>query len=623
MTETRYRFRKEKDMKKFFAVILSLLTAFVMCFSLVACDGRAPSGADPDGNDPGGSTPTPTPTPTPGGKDGMTEKTLNAVRRLFDENGFKGTVGFKLSSDGKKATDGVIEQTVIAEKRGNMLRATYDDESGKKDVLFDLDTGYEYNIKETDGKLEVLYSNSILPAGLYDYMQSMFDKLVDGGDVSGGDSVIDYDAATRTVSFRTDGAELVNELLRPLYTTYKSGSVVDLLDGYVEYFTDGAYTFSHTTAAGVISIVDLIKGFVTSTKTMDIGTVLETAKQMGVDIEAMLEQNGIDIIAALASYGVDITEQQLMSRQLGQVVVGAYNAVSEYIANGISPSAQGGDPDAMLDGLIAAALNGAFVADVDGSNAEKVIDDLVELLDALKVKALIDGFAAQAPELVAMIANGVEISKLTADVSVKLDSADKLSELKFAFALAHDYDGDKTGFTFLADNNYAADITFGITEYTVAPQAFEYTFADGYSINTYSAGAIAYGEVTDDIKVFVEFGALDAQASVTGVYSVASDYTMTEIVYGDNVTYDAVTSVITIKSTFYNEFLSTAESGDKLSVELSVDPMLSSTPVYVGVVYLPDEPQALLEYLLELIGNVGVTPVPPAPDQGGESVFAA
>ena len=79
-------------MKRIFACIVSLMTALVMCFAFVACDGR-PSGVVPDG-DPGGNTPAPTPTPTPdGGKDGMAAKALNAVRELFDESGFKGEIG--------------------------------------------------------------------------------------------------------------------------------------------------------------------------------------------------------------------------------------------------------------------------------------------------------------------------------------------------------------------------------------------------------------------------------------------------------------------------------------------------------------------------------------------------
>ncbi len=622
-------------MKRIFACIVSLMTALVMCFAFVACDGR-PSGVVPDG-DPGGNTPAPTPTPTPdGGKDGMAAKALNAVRELFDESGFKGEVGYKLSSDGIKASNGVIEQTVAAEKRGNVLRASYTTSDGEKDVLFDLDTGYEYNVKEVDGALEVLRADSVLPAGLYGYAQTMIGELVPDGDVTADDELIEYDATTKTVSFHADGAEKINDMLEPLYTAYKSGSVIDLLDGYIEYFSDGAYTFSHTTAVGVISIYDLIYGYIGTFKDMDIGTVLETAKSMGLDIQAMLEQNGIDVLATLAQYGVDITEEQLLARKLGQVMVGAYNALGRILGGANTPSsAQDGEQtpsggtDEMLSMILSAALKGAFVDDADGSTAEKAFADVVEMLDALKVKALIDNLSEQDPELVAFIANGVELKKLTTDVSVKLDDSDKLSELKFEFVLAHAYTGDVAAdFSFLADNNYTAEFTVTVTEHMASSQAFEYTFGDGYSINAYSAGAIVYGEITDDITVFVELGALDVNASVTGVYKVDADRTMIELQCGDKVTYDAATSVITIKADFYNEFLATATSGEKLSVELSIDPALSSAPIYVGVEYLPDDPQALLEYLAEKLKSIyppdgGEPPIVTDPDQGGEIAYVA
>lgn len=625
-------------MKKRLTAVLSLILALVMSFALVACDnGKGPGETEK----PGGEQPPATAE--------MTEKAVDAVTTLFAEKGVKATVDIKLSS--KLGADDNVDMSIPVEKSGNKLKATVPaDEGGTATVVIDLDTGYSYTVVDQSGTATAVSYESVLPAGLYGYIEHMLNVVADGedADFSEWDEKIEYDKDSQTVALSYDGVKQVNDFTLPLYDAYeKKSSLTTLLDDYFDLLSGGQMVFAPLPqGTNGMSFVTLAIDFVESMQDSTLGDILTTAKESyDIDVEKLLEDNDIDVAALLKEqFGIETTWEAIKARKLGDMIVGAYNALMQALTppdqevNAIAEGDEITDEDqsAGMASMLAAIINGALTGTPqEGQSAKAIAENLFNMLlvitNGLKTDVVIDTYIApQLPELAEAIKSKVQITKANAKLSVKLNG-DKLDTLFFKAELSHNYTKEAAeGFVFLADNDYKVEFTVKVSEISATPANIEFAYGDMSDVSYYAPDVVITGDtVTSDVKIFVELGGRQNNQGVTVdvgeceyVYNESFGDYVPSLVANENITYDKASSVVTIKAAYLAGYFAKAEAGVPLELCFAVTETVGSdTGEYVStfnVILLSDDPQSIGDLFKNLIGgiagggNIGGTEIKPA-----------
>ena len=133
--------------------MLSVITAFIMSFTLVGCGGNDPNGEE----QPGGQT-----------KPVTAAAVASADSELYGAEGFSGNVGFEFSTSGG-ANDMAFNGSLL--KRGSKLKF---DTAGASATSYIYDTATGYGYKSTpDGYVY----NQIAPAGLFGYAEYLMGSI--------------------------------------------------------------------------------------------------------------------------------------------------------------------------------------------------------------------------------------------------------------------------------------------------------------------------------------------------------------------------------------------------------------------------------------------------------------
>lgn len=579
-------------MRKKLLCMLSVITAFIMSFTLVGCGGNDPNGEE----QPGGQT-----------KPVTAAAVASAVSELYGAEGFSGNVGFEFSTSGG-ANDMAFNGSLL--KRGSKLKF---DTAGASATSYIYDTATGYGYKSTpDG---YVYSQ-IAPAGLFGYAEYLMGSIQLPEELENVEFT--YDKTSGASVFTFDAADSVNAVLEPLYSAYEFGKPISkLLDAYFEIFTDGAFTFT--------DLKNVMEVTVAGYKDMPISAVLPvlgTALGIEIDIDTIFEKLGITLTPE--------QKQAVGERKIGEMIAGVYEYLKAFTVQPDIPSETNAVSDegsdlpvgdgmqTILDGL----FNALFFDEVDPSAVDKDLSEIKMLIDtalSVKVNVLVDKYVSVfAPELYTMIRNGVTFEKLKAGMAVKLDVSGKLSEIELVGAVKHTYNGETVnGFTLLADNDYVMTAELSGVAYS-APDEFDMQFKPNAGIDGELA-VFVYGGIESDISVYAEHGG--NELSVTGVltYFVA-DGNFDEIENNGDAVWNAADSSVVFGKEFIERYFAEAERGSQIIAMLDAEAGGELFNIRITLTKMPDDIGGfadfggIADYILGMIGGL--------PGNGGNAVFA-
>ena len=437
-------------MKKRLLTLLSLIMAFVLCFSLVACGGSDKSKKPNKPNTPSDDDDKkPTGTEVSISIDDL----LDVVNGVVYADGLTGTASYMLSTK----NTGTLSDSVAIDKRGNKVKMD--------DVIFDLETGDCY-VKGENG-----YTfNQYWYGGIFDYLLGLVNEFV-GGSADKEITVI-YDKDEKTVTYTYDAAQNVNKFLTPLYNAYNGKTINDMLNDYCNLLFGKSFDSMYSQISAYI--VD---------ENNTVGDVLDMLKEgMGVDLLELLGENGLPLdeedVAAVKE------------RKLAEVVAGVYAYIENVLADlmpalpfTVEDDADDGDYDGpsneeVVMGALFQMLDYMFFAEVSTDNVAQQLDGLKFALN-YSAKAFVDMALkddARLAELYTAIKNGVKFKDLYFTVALKVDSDKAVKGVKVDFLAAHTYTGNTTGYMFLSDNDYFASAELAIDAYTTDANDFDITF---------------------------------------------------------------------------------------------------------------------------------------------------
>jgi len=495
-------------MKKKFLLIISLLVAFVMSFALIACDNT--SGTKKPGDNP--VLPPDVPTVQT-----QLEKAVTDIGEIVSKDGkIEITAKFGSKTGAKTSID---DYAITVSKKGEWIKIDYvegtGDDAYETSFVVNYVTGYYYGTYyDPQAKKDVNAYEQVLPANtidfMLDYIKSVLDESETEVDLTEVYNLFTLDT-NNNVKLAIDAKDDVNDLLAPLADNYKSGTLEDVINAYLQNFT-GDQTIT------VETVLDTVIAVVKENKDTTVGALMEMLKtQYGVSVEDMLKENGIEIPAeSLAA---------IKARKVGEVVCGivdyfesAEDKMPDQPVVQQSSGDQGGSSEAGMEEFIMEILNAAFFAKTDTATLDADLAGLKVLaLGALEMPAqeVVDMLAADYVELYTIITEKVKFEKLNAEFAVEFDKDNKLSKMTVDFAMSHNYAGAANEmFALLNANDYTADIDV-VFEYacTDAITALECEFDD------YTPMVVAIADdLNADMTVYAELGDLKVKsATVSGI----------------------------------------------------------------------------------------------------------
>ncbi|MCH5155084.1 MAG: hypothetical protein J1F69_00610 [Clostridiales bacterium] len=523
-------------MKKRLLTILSLIMAFVLCFSLVACggDSKKSGGKKPAGDD-----------KKPTGKEVSVTlgDVLDVINGVLNAEGFEGTASYTLSTKNK----GSVGKIVSVDKRGSKVQAgdyIVDLETG--DVYYNSDNGYQFK--------QYWYVD------IYDYLLGLIN---DYAAANADETIIAlYDKDAKTVTYTLDEAKTVNKYISPLQTAYASNmkSVNAMLDDYC-YLLFGK---------GFHDMYDVFLAYIKD-ENNTVGDLNDMVK----------DAVGVDILSLVGRYmGFDgDTIALIEARKLSQVVAGAYDYAMVLLKQFMpdfplfqtkaendkqeneTPSV-GNDKMTML----MAMLDAMFFADVDTDGLENKLNTMVAIMDLFPTKALVDMiFADQADfaEVYTVIKDGVKFKDLYAKITLTLDDELIVKGVKVDCLASHTYAGNEQNFRFLSDNNYAATGELVISDYTADGKGFDITFDPDFDYR-HVVHKFLFDLPDTDLSVHYETGDKEMAFDRLEIYD--NDRLRIEVP-NNEVRFDSDTSSFV----FDSAFLKTVFEGKPIGARLEVD----------------------------------------------------
>lgn len=556
-------------MKKRLITILSLVMAFVLCFSLVACGG------DKGGN--GGGTDKKDPPQSDNTVSISVNDALDAVNGVLTAQGFTGTASYSLST---KNTEKLTE-SVTLDKRGTKLKLT----AGEEETIVDYQTGYVY----FNGQNGYTY-NHVFYANAFDYAQYLIASLKKQVPA---DQKIEarYDAETKTITFTVEKADSVNKYVAPLQNAYKKDKTVgDLLNEYCKLL------FGKTFDAMYSSFEKYVKN-----PKNTVGTLLAELKANGLDVEALLEM-----------FGYTLPEQQMTAikaRPLYKVVAGAYNFIMQNFGS-LIPLDEDSDDDISdvegggMESFGMGLLNAMLYAEVSDNDIAAGLQGLSGMVTTVKntftVKSIVEMLKtnAKTADLYTVIKEGVKLTNANITFTLTVDDNKVIKGVNVDCYAAHNYNGEAAEGSFLADNDYRATAELVIDEYKTSTEDFVITCDPNYGFRA-SIISLLY-EVTDkDVSIYLETGGKTGYVTVEQGLSVET--LDGEVVRLDNVPegafkFDEATSSFVFDGDVVKSALENADFGTTLFALVYFDGDENDLCA-IGLAYVNDDWQAIYDYV--------------------------
>lgn len=462
-------------MKKRLVTILSLIMAFVLCFSLVACggDNGGNKGNGPNKKDPPQADNT---------VSISVNDALDAVNGVLNAKGFTGTASYTLSTKNTEA----LTDSLSLDKRGSKLKIA----SGDEEIIVDLKTGYVY-YKHGD---YYSYSNEFY-ANAFDYVQYLLVSLKQEDDAKKINAI--YDEKSKTYTFTVEKADSVNKYLEPLQNAYKKDKTVgDSLNDYCKLLFGKDFDAMYT----------VFENYVKKPENT-VGTLLGVLKEAGLDVEAILEMFEIELDAELMA--------AVKARPLNKLIAGAYNFLMENLGNllplaedetdeDLSDSEDGG-MEALGMGLVNAMLF-EEISDADITTALTGMKGLVAIVKNAAIKTTIDAALkdnAKAADLYTVIKDGVKLKNATMTLIFTVDDAKNITGVKLDYIVSHTYTGEAAEGSILADNDYRATAEIVIDEYKTSTEDFVITGDPAMEYKT-PIVMLVYNVTDKDVSVYYE-----------------------------------------------------------------------------------------------------------------------
>lgn len=572
-------------MKKRLLTLLSLIMAFVLCFSLAACGGdKGGNNGDEQGKQ------------DPPQSDNTVSISVNdaidAVNGVLNAQGFTGTASYALSTKNTKALTG----NVTLDKRGTKLKMV----SGGEEIIVDLQTGYVYY--KHGGYYS--YSNEFY-ANAFDYAQYLLASLKQENEAQKIDAV--YDAEAKTVTLTVEKADSLNKYVEPLQNAYKKNKTIgELLNDYCKLL------FGKTFDAMYSALEEYVED---SENT--VGTLLDALKEMGVDVEAILE-----------TFGYTLPDEQMTvikARPLNKLIVGAYSFIMQNIGDFMTldeddadddiSAVEGGGMESFGMGLLNAMMY-EEVSDDEIATGLQVISGMVTAVKEFKTKTIIDSALAgnqQAADLYTVIKDGVKLTNATITLTLTVDDNKAIKGVKIDSYAAHNYKGEAAEGSFLADNDYRATAEIVIDEYKTSTEDFVINCDPAMEYKT-SIISLVY-EVTDkDVSVYFETGGKTVNVTDYSLYTqpLNGEVAPVENAAENAFRFDAATSSFVFDGALVKSALTGVEFGDSLYAVVYFDDDNYNCCV-IALSYVNDDWQDIYDYLyedmmeniLEFIGGAG------------------
>ncbi|MDE5592394.1 MAG: hypothetical protein K2I75_00405 [Clostridiales bacterium] len=565
-------------MKKRLLTLLSLVMAFVLCFSLAACGG-----------DKGGNNGSEQGKQDPPQADNTVSISVNdaidAVNDVLNAQGFTGTASYTLSTKNTKA----LTDNVTLDKRGNKLKIA----SKNNETIIDFQTGYVY-YKYGD---HYAYDHEFY-ANAFDYAQYLLASLEREDGAKKINAV--YDEEAKTVTFTVEKADSVNKYLTPLQSAYKYDKTLGaLLDDYCQLLFGKSFDATYNV------IMDYVKD-----PENTVGTLLDALKEKGLDVEAILETFEFEVDEAIMA--------AVKARKLNELVAGAFKFIMTNMGDMIplelndvgendavdQPAFEEGEGMASLGmGLLQAMLFDE-VSEQEITVAMKGMDDGIALVkNTFKVQTVIDMALknnAKAVDLYTVIKDGVVLKNATTTFTLTVDDNKAIKGVKFDNYLAHNYKGEAAEGSILADNDYRATVEIKIDEYTTPTEDFAITCdpEEGYRASIIS---LLY-EVTDkNVSLYFEAGGKTVNVTVAQGLSLETldgEVSILENVPEGAFKFDAATSSFVFDGAVVKSALENADFGTTLFALVYFDGDV--TDLYaIGLAYVNDDWQAIGDYLYQ------------------------
>ena len=466
-------------MKKRLITILSLILAFVLCFTLVACGGDdKPNGGKPNGDkEPPEEPSVPTVSVT-------LNQALNAIEDVLTVQGFTGAASYTVSTKNSKP----LTDSVTLDKRGNKLKIT----AGSDEHIVDLNTGYVYRSGKNGYTFDHMFSANVV--GYMQYVVANLDKTVGAKDIKAV-----YDEEKGTLTYVIEKSENVNKYIAPLQSAYKNNKKIGaLLDDYCALLFGKSFNDMYKVAEDYIADSE-----------NTVGTLLDALKEKGLDVEAILEMTG---------YGLPDDQMRFIkARPLNQVVAGAVNYLVDSFGN-MLPFAEDGEGDdddtssevgGGMQSIAIELLNAMLFGEVtekDIETAMKSVSALMTFVKTFDVRAAVDMALANAPEaadLYTVVKDGVTLKNATVTLTLTVNDDKTIKGVKVDCLAAHTYTGKAAEGSLLADNDYRATAELTIDEYKTTTDDFVITLDPACDYRK-SVSALLY-EVTDqNVSVYYE-----------------------------------------------------------------------------------------------------------------------
>lgn len=472
-------------MKKKLLCLISLLVAFIMSFSLIACNNdKGPDGPDgPDDDEKDGTDKTYSLT---------VERLANSVDK-FMVGSYKGSIEATISSDNVNET----KYTVSIEKRGDELRVIYD----KTDAIVNLKTGYAY-VKVGEGDRGY---QQALPAGQIDYIVDMYKDAVKDIDKTveiKSEDGVEYDNKTNTLKLSVDAKDAVNGVLGPVQEAYKDNQTLKwLLNEYLETIYPDSSDPLHELLGDVVKFVD-------DNKDVTVGSLLTL---VDVSLDEILDQVGLELPAWQLT--------KIKNRKLGEALMGLVGFLedSDNLANIMEGAI---DVDTLIDAMFFDEVNTANLK----SKLETYTSAIELLASRVEIKTTLDNLMTQfdenpiAQEVFNLVKNEFGFTKLSSSATIAFDDDYLISSFEATADAAHNYTGNATSMV-LGDNNYHAYAKITITEYMTDAAPFEFEFVAAEEAPEYDRlVAVVPETVSGDVSVYYETAGRAVTVTIDTVY---------------------------------------------------------------------------------------------------------
>lgn len=459
-------------MKKRLTMILSLVMAFVLCFSLAAC------GNDENSKQLAYNT-----------VSISLDKAIDAANSVINAKGFTGSASVTLSTKNSAA----LTQTASVDKRGSKIKIISDN----NETIVDLQTGYAY-YKYDD---YYAYDNEFF-ANAYGYTQYLLASLKQQMPERKFD--VRYDVKAKTIIFTEENASTVNKYIEPLISAYKNGKPIgSLLNEYCQLLFGKSFD----------AMYNVFDAYVSDPKNT-VGTLLDLLKGKGLDVEAILEM-----------FDISLPDEQMAAvkaRPLNNVIAGAVNLLYEKFKAFLPFAEYDGDDQTDIsddqtetvggmtslgDELLKAMLFDD-VSDADVAKGMQALSLAVMFVKEFPVQTVID-FAldgrAEAADLYTAIQKGVKLKNLTTTLTLTIEDDYTIRGVKLDQLISHTYKGVAAEGSLLADNNYRATAELVIDKYTTPTADFVINVNPACNYKT-SVVSLLYNVDGKDVEVYYEVG---------------------------------------------------------------------------------------------------------------------